>query len=68
MYMRQNDGGPPPGFRAWWRFVIEGLVCLVLVAAIVVIAFEGRHNILSGPAILALAGMIVGIVRNGDRA
>lgn len=61
--MHRDRGGPSPGTIAWRRFVIETLLCLVLVAVIVAIALEARHDLLAGPAIVALAGAIVGIVR-----
>jgi hypothetical protein len=59
--------GPSPAVVAWWRFLIETLVCVVLVAAIVVIGLNAGQDLLAGPAVVALAGMIVGIVRYGDR-
>jgi hypothetical protein len=55
--------GPSPALLAWRRFLVETIVCLVLVAALVLIALEGRHDLLAGSTILALTGMIVRIVR-----
>jgi hypothetical protein len=55
--------GPSPRAAAWWQFFVEALVCLVLLGAIAAIALEARHQLLAGPAILALAGTIVAIVR-----
>jgi hypothetical protein len=58
-----QDGGPSKAALAWRRFVIELLVCVVLLLAIVAIALGASHEPLAAPAILALAGMILGVVR-----
>jgi hypothetical protein len=56
-----NEG--PSDRAVAWRFLIETLVCLVLVAMIVTSGLQARHNPLAGPAILALVAAIVGILR-----
>jgi hypothetical protein len=59
-------GGPSPSVIAWRRFVIETVLCLVLLGAIVVIALGARHILLAGPAIIALSGAILGILWHGS--
>jgi hypothetical protein len=60
---RGNRGGPSPRTIAWRRFVIETLLCVVLVAVIVAIALQARHDVLASPAIVALTGAVVAIVQ-----
>jgi len=62
--LSSESGGPTPRAWAWRRFIIETLVCLVLLAAMVEMGRQARDNIFAGPAILALAGAIVAIVRH----
>jgi hypothetical protein len=48
---------------AWLGLFIETLVCLVLVGVIVAVVLQARHNVLAGPAAIAIATTVVGIVR-----
>jgi len=64
VFTGQNNEGPSRGAVAWRRYLVELAVCLVLLGAIVAIGLEARSDILAGPAILALAGSIVAIVRH----
>jgi hypothetical protein len=56
MPTNQHSDGPSPSVVAWRRFLIETMVCLVLVAAII----DARHSFL----ILPLAAFVVGVVRH----
>jgi glycerol uptake facilitator-like aquaporin len=58
-----QDGGPSRAVLAWRRFVVELLVCAVLLLAIVAIALGASHEPLAAPAMLALASMILAVVR-----
>ena len=62
----QDGDGPSPRMFAWRLFIMETVLCVVLVAAIVAIALEARHDLLAGPAIIALAGVIVKILRGAS--
>jgi hypothetical protein len=65
MFVDQHHEGPSPRAEAWRRFLIETLLCFVLLGAIVAIALEAGHELLAGPAIGGLAAGIVAIVRHG---
>jgi hypothetical protein len=59
----RHSEGPSPSLMAWRRFLIETLVCLVLVAAIITVVLDARHSFLTGATILPLAAFVVGVVR-----
>jgi len=64
MSTRQHQYGPWPRAEAARAFLVETLLCVVLLAAIVALALEARHEVLAGPAIGGLAAGIVAIVRH----
>jgi hypothetical protein len=47
---------------AWRRFLIETLLCLVLVGAIAIVALRAGHAVLTGPTIAVLVAAILGIL------
>lgn len=49
---------------AWRRFLVESLLCLVLLGVIIIAAVRGHGGILIGPFVAALAAVIVQIVRH----
>lgn len=48
---------------AWRGFLVESLVCLVLIGVIVIAAVRGLGGVLVGPFVVAVAAAIVRIVR-----
>jgi uncharacterized membrane protein len=58
--------GPSKRARQWRRFLIETLLCIVLLAAIVVVWARGRSDFLAGSATVALVGLILRILWHPD--
>ena len=48
---------------AWRRFLVESLLCLVLIGVIVLASVRELGGILIGPFVVTIALAIVGIVR-----
>jgi ABC-type Co2+ transport system permease subunit len=48
---------------AWRRFLVESLLCLVLIGVIVLAAVRGLGGVLIGPFVVTVAAAIVRIVR-----
>jgi hypothetical protein len=48
---------------AWRRFVVESLVCLVLVAVIAVAGISRPGNVFIGTFVLSVVAAIIAIVR-----
>lgn len=61
-----TKGGPSPRDVAWRRFVIETLVCLVLLAALGVVWLRGHADLFAGSATVVLVGLILRIVWRED--
>ncbi|HTA96846.1 MAG TPA: hypothetical protein VK730_04295 [Solirubrobacteraceae bacterium] len=55
--------GPSRWLVAWRRFLVESLLCLVLVGVIVLAAVRGLGGVLIGPFVVTVAAAIVRIVR-----
>jgi hypothetical protein len=55
--------GPSQSLVAWRRFLLESLLCLVLIGVIVLASVRELGGILIGPFIVTVAFAIVGIVR-----
>lgn len=60
----EKRGGPSRRLIAWRQFIIETVVCVVLVGVIGVVALDARHDALAGASVIAVASLIVGIVRH----
>jgi hypothetical protein len=58
----QGQGGPSPGTVAWRRFVLETLLCVVLLTLIVLIGVRVPTKPLAGLAVAALVTWIVRIL------
>jgi hypothetical protein len=48
---------------AWRRFVVESLLCLVLIGVIVLASVHELGGVLIGPFVVTVALAIIGIVR-----
>jgi undecaprenyl pyrophosphate phosphatase UppP len=59
----EKRGGPSQRLIAWRRFVIETVVCVVLIGVMGVVALDARHDALAGVSVIAVASVIVGITR-----
>lgn len=55
--------GPSRRLVAWRRFVVESLLCLVLIAMIAVAGTTRPGNVFIGTFVLSIAGAIIAIVR-----
>lgn len=55
--------GPSQRLVAWRRFLVESLVCVVLIGVIVLAAVRGLGGVLIGPFVVTVAAAIVRIVR-----
>jgi hypothetical protein len=66
--LRRDPSGPSRGIIAWRRFVLETLLCIVLLLAILLLIVQKPHDILCGPAVVAFAGSILRILRNGGES
>ncbi len=64
MPTNQHREGPSPGVAAWRQFLLETLVCLVLIVMILAIALEARRSFLAGASILPLTAFVVGVARH----
>jgi hypothetical protein len=47
---------------AWRRFLLETVLCVVLIAAIVLVAFRASNNLLAGAAVGACVTAILRIL------
>jgi hypothetical protein len=66
----EPEGVPGPSRRTieWRKFLVETVICIVLVGLIVVIGLHASGNLLAGPSIAGLVAVILGIIwRRGDR-
>lgn len=61
---RAPKAGPSRWLVAWRRFLIESLLCLVLIGVIVIVAVRGIGGVLFAPFIAGVATVIVQIVRH----
>jgi glycerol uptake facilitator-like aquaporin len=60
--------GPSRQTIEWRKFLIETVICIVLVVLIVVIGLDASGNLLAGPSIAGLVAVILGIIwRRADR-
>jgi hypothetical protein len=60
--------GPSRQTIEWRKFLIETVICIVLVVLIVVIGLHASGNPLAGPSIAGLVAVILGIIwRRADR-
>jgi|HubBroStandDraft_3_1064219.scaffolds.fasta_scaffold01480_8 hypothetical protein len=55
--------GPSRQLVAWRGFLIESLLCMVLIGVIVVAAVRGAGGVLFAPFVAGIATLIVRIVR-----
>jgi glycerol uptake facilitator-like aquaporin len=55
--------GPSRQAIEWRKFLIETVICIVLVFLIVVIGLHASGNLLAGPSIVGLVAVILGILR-----
>ncbi len=56
-------GGPSARVVAWRGFLVETILCVVLLAAIGAITLHADQNITAGAAIIAIAGTVITVVR-----
>jgi hypothetical protein len=59
---REEHAGPSPGIIAWRRFLVETVLCIVLVIAIAVVVLGASHDIVASPVVAALVAAILRIV------
>jgi hypothetical protein len=59
----RKSEGPSRGLVAWRRFLVESLLCLVLIGVIVLAAVRELGGVLIGPFVVTVALAIIGIVR-----
>jgi hypothetical protein len=59
----RERGGPSQGLVAWRRFLVESLVCVVLIGVIALAAVRGFGGVLIAPFVVSVAFAIVAIVR-----
>ena len=60
---RRKSRGPSRRLVAWRKFVVETVICLVLIAAIVSASLLLPRNIFTGWFVLSAAAAVVAIVR-----
>ncbi len=60
---RRAGGGPSRGLVAWRRFLVESLLCVVLIGVIALVAVRGFGGVLIAPFVVSVAFAIVAIVR-----
>jgi ABC-type Co2+ transport system permease subunit len=59
----RKSRGPSQRVVAWRRFLVESLLCLVLIGVIVLAAVRGLGGVLIGPFVVTVAAAIRRIVR-----
>jgi hypothetical protein len=62
--LARDDGGPSRGLVAWRRFLVESLLCVVLIGVIALAAVRGFGGVFFGPFVVSVAFAIVAIVRH----
>jgi hypothetical protein len=60
MAPQQKYRGPSRGIIAWRGFVVETVLCVVLIAEIVL---RGSHDVLAAPSLAVMIAAVVRIVR-----
>jgi ABC-type Co2+ transport system permease subunit len=59
----RDERGPSQGLLAWRRFLVESLLCMVLIGVIVLASVRELGGILIGPFVVTVALAVIGIVR-----
>ena len=59
----REDEGPSQGLVAWRGFLVESLLCVVLIGVIALAAVRGLGGLFFGPFVVGVAFAIVAIVR-----